>query len=215
MLACRVEFDYSHFLGLVLQPWGRYFFGRLDEPLLLPLREAPDQWAQSTMPFQIRPERLLFALENQEFMLGEIHYDLSRAHCIPSAYYDERTRIFKTDKTITGAQAALLFRGQTEPEFAVVIGRYQDDVDYGWANFIILTEEQRMERLNEDDVLATKVMTETGLIQRLIDPGSRKILDGLPSGEWDLNERTEIHVKVEKVDTYQGIYFYRVHIRNS
>jgi len=215
MLACHVEFDYSNCVGLVLQPWGRYYFGRLDEPIILSLRELPHQLAQPIMPFQIQPERLQFAVKGQEFVLGEIHYYPSKAHCIPYAYYDERTRILKPDKTISGAQAALLFRGQTEPEFAIVIGRDKDDDDYAWANFIILTEEQRMERLNEDDILAAKVMTETGLIQRLTDPGSRKILEGLPSGKWNLNERTEIHVKVEKVDTYQGIYFYRVHIKNS
>ena len=87
-------------------------------------------------------------IQNQYFQIARLRlkgsgYHLSRVDCIPSACYNEQSRVLETNKTIDGAQAAFIFDGQSKPAFAVVLGRHKDLDPFaqkrnGWADCISL-----------------------------------------------------------------------------
>lgn len=224
VLGCRVEHDYDNLLGLALQSWGRYYFGRLDELVLVPPDGVllPGRSQDPITTLQIRPERLIMPIQDQDFKIGRLQlkdsgYDLSRVHCIPSAYYDERTRVLKSNKTIDGAQAAFIFHGQAKPAFAVVLG--MDGFPHsGWGSCIILGEEEsKVETgslIKEGWTAKTGNMTEEQLLQYLINPDGSKAAkalhrSGWSNAEWELNEQTTVKISVEKRDSYQGpIWFW-------
>jgi hypothetical protein len=141
-------------------------------------------------------------------------YSLSRVHCIPSAYFEERNQILKLSEVADGVQAAVVLRRLGKPAFAVVLGKNakQDSVSSGWADCINLRQETAAETFITDDSVSelTKVMTEDQLIGSLTDPKRKKYFGEFRNSKWWLDQYNKIEISIIETDSYQGYFWNRV-----
>lgn len=110
VIDCRVGDDYFNILGLVLQAWNSHSFGRLVEPVFVPVtdrRIQSDQAIKRSMTtVHISPQipRQSSSLE-KAWILREVPsqdsgYSLKKVHCIPYVWYDPRTRILRSHDSL-------------------------------------------------------------------------------------------------------------------
>jgi hypothetical protein len=120
VLGCRVEQDYNNLIGLVLAPWSRNAYGRLEEPILIPVDKA----ASPTKVVHVKQEKPVQRLGGC-FIIRALPVqgcELARVNCRPRAHYTERARIITPYDKSPGPQAALIFHQDNKPVFAVVLG---------------------------------------------------------------------------------------------
>lgn len=217
VLGCCFNHQNNHLLGLVLRPWGKFFFGRLPEPVLLTPDQLPNgerRTSDVTFQLAIVPERALRPMRDQDFRLrhlslGDTGYGLCKVECIPSASYKPGGKIVAVDRRVDGPQAAFLFEHAAGTKGVVVV---MVGLDLGqrlkeqqaWVSCFPLTAEQSRDWVDGEVPFETWAMTADDQAKR----------------QWSLSRRlcelehqgTKFDVRVAFLDSYQGPHYNEIYL---
>jgi hypothetical protein len=173
VLGCRIEQDYNNLIGLILAPWSQSTYGRLEEPILIPVDKA----GSPTKVVHVKQEKPVQRLAGC-FIIRTLpyqSYELARVNFRPRAHYEERTRIITPHDRVPGPQAAMIFHKANKPVFAVVLGtEYLAEISATHPTVDVVLLEQ-----------ATKTDVDENMLD-IITPEVRLSTDNLPLTTEDL-----------------------------